>query len=304
MPKKPDLHASNPAGNKQFNLRLFIDYWKLNNRILTTRQIKANGKSGKKVANYPLPTIDNLLAWFKGCKYFSTLDLQSRYYHIKFTLQAAGKTAFVIDKGKWKFHLLPFGINLGPSAFSGVLGKVLAPCHKSELNYLDDIIIFSRTWEEHLEYLEGVFKQLKYADLKIKHSKCKFFKAKVHYLGYLVGVDGVQPLPDRLEAIKKLLAPTYVNELHQFLGITGFYRKLYLFTWISPTASPNYSEKELNSNGPNNAMMLSTPLWRNYAKCHLCNIQTLINLLSYSQMLSTIVILAFYIRHRMKTLIN
>ena len=91
-------------------------------------------------------------------------------------------------------------------------------------------------WEEHLEHLEEVIKQLKHAGLKIKCSKCKFFKANVQYLGYLVSVDGVQSLPDKLEAIKKLLAPTTVDELHQFLGITGFYRKfvLYLFMQISP----------------------------------------------------------------------
>ena len=123
MPKKPDIHTSNPTGTKQFNPRLCIDYWKINNRILTARQSKVDGKLGKVVANYPLPTIDNLLAWPKGCKYFSTLDLQSRHYHIKLTLEAAEKMAFVIDKGKWKFHSFPFGINLGPSAFSYVLGK-------------------------------------------------------------------------------------------------------------------------------------------------------------------------------------
>ena len=78
--------------------------------------------------------------------------------------------------------------------------------------------------------LEEVFKQLKHhADLKIKCRKCKFFKSKVHYLGYLVHVDGVQPLPEKLEAIKKLLAPTNIDELCQFLGITGFYRKFVPF---------------------------------------------------------------------------
>ena len=122
-------------------------------------------------------------------------------------------------------QLLPFGINLGHGVFSYVLGKVLAPCHKFALNYLDDIIVFSKIREVRLEHLEEVFKQLKYTDLKIKQSKCKFFKTKVYYLSYLVGVDGVQPLPDKLEAIKKLLAPTNVDELHQFLGIAGFYRK-------------------------------------------------------------------------------
>ena len=77
-----------------------------------------------------------------------------------------------------KIHLLPFGITLGPSTFSYVLGKVLASCHKFALNYLDDIIIFSGMWEEHLEHLEEVFKQLQHVDLKIKFSKCKLFKLK------------------------------------------------------------------------------------------------------------------------------
>ena len=156
--KKPDLNTSNTKDNKQFNLRVCINYHKLNNRILTPRQIKADGKLGKVVTNYPLPTIDNLLAHFKDSKYFSTLDLQSWYYHIKLTPEAAEKTAFVIDKGKWKFHSLPFGINLGPSALSYVLGKVLASWNNFTHNYLDDIIIFSGTWEEHLEHPEEVFK--------------------------------------------------------------------------------------------------------------------------------------------------
>ena len=88
VPKKPDPNASSTKNNKQFNLRLCINYHKLNNRILTARQIKADGRLVKVVANYPLPTIDNLLDHFKDCKYFSTLDLQSRYYHIKITPEA------------------------------------------------------------------------------------------------------------------------------------------------------------------------------------------------------------------------
>ena len=134
VPKMRNLDVSSTKNSKEFNLRLCIDYHKLNNRILTARQIKADGRLGKVVANYLLPTTDNLLAHFKDCKYFSTLDLQSRYYHIKLTLEAAEKTAFIIDKGKWKFHSFPFDINLGPSTFSHVLGKVLASCHNFALN--------------------------------------------------------------------------------------------------------------------------------------------------------------------------
>ena len=106
---------------------------------------------------------------------FSTIDLRSGYYHVRLSKEAAHKTAFVIDKGKWIFHSLPFGINIGLSAFLYVLGKVLWSCQEFNLNYVDDIIIFSRTWQDHLQCLEEVFKRLQTADLKIKCSKYDFF---------------------------------------------------------------------------------------------------------------------------------
>ena len=305
MPKEADLNVSNTKDNKQFNLRLCINYQKLNNRILTSRQIKADGKLGKVVASYPLPTIDNLLAQFKDCKYFSTLDLQSRYYHIKLTPEAAEKMVFISNKGKWKFCLLPFGINLGPSAFSYVSGNVLASCHKFALNYLDNIIIFSKASEEHLEHLEEVFKQLKHPDLKIKCSKCKFFKAKIHYLGYLISVDGVQPLPDKLEAIKKLLAPTNEDELCQFLGITGFYRKFVPFYGDITNCLTKLLRKGTEfqwSKQCNHAFNILKE--GNYAKCHLYNTQTPTNLLSYLQMPQAPVTQGSYIRHKTKSWIK
>ena len=120
---------------------------------MAARQIKANGSLGKVLLNYPLPTMDNLLARFNGCKFFSTIDLRSGYYHIWLTKKAAEKTAFITDKGKWIFHSLPFGINIGPSGFSYVLGKVLVPYMEFSLHYLDYIMIFSSMWEEHLEHL-------------------------------------------------------------------------------------------------------------------------------------------------------
>ena len=95
-------------------------------------------------------------------------------------------------------------MNLGPSNFSYVLCKVLASCHNFALNYLDNIIISSRTWEEHLVHMEEVFRQLKHADLMIKGSKCKLFKSKVHYLGYLVGVGGVQPLLEKTRSHQEI----------------------------------------------------------------------------------------------------
>ena len=120
--------------NSKFNLRLCIKYGKLNSRIQTACQIKADGSLRKVLSNYPLPTRDSILACFNGCKFFSTIDLRSDYYHIRLMKQTAERTAFMTDKGKWKFHSLPFGINVRPSAFSSVLGKVLELCTFA-LNY-------------------------------------------------------------------------------------------------------------------------------------------------------------------------
>ena len=102
-----------------------------------------DGSLGKVISNYPLPTIDSILACFNSCKFLSIIDLRSGYYHIRLMKEAAEKTVFVTDKGKWIFHSLPFGINIGASDFSYVLGKVLTQCTEFTLNYPNDIIIFS-----------------------------------------------------------------------------------------------------------------------------------------------------------------
>ena len=147
------VNNTSSSKNGKFNLWLCTDYRKFNSRIQTACQIKANGSLGKVISNYPLPTIDSILACFNGCKFFSTIDLRSGYYHIRPMKESAEKTAFVTNKGKWIFHSLPFGINIGPSTFSYVLGKVLTQCTKFALNYLDHIMIFSKTWQQYLDHL-------------------------------------------------------------------------------------------------------------------------------------------------------
>ena len=149
-----------------------INYRKLNGRIQTAHQIKADGSLGKVFFNYPLPTTNSILAHFNGCKYFSTIDSRLGYYHIKLSKEVTEKIAFITGKGKWIFHSLPFGINISPSAFSYIFGKVLAQCSEYALNFLDDIVVFSEVWDHHLRHLEEVFKWLQDVDLKIKCSKC------------------------------------------------------------------------------------------------------------------------------------
>ena len=183
MENSSNASTATSTNSNKYNLRLFFDCRKLNSHIMPARQIKADGSLGKVISNRQF-----ISKGFNGCKFFSTIDLRSGYYHIMLTKEATEKTAFIIDEGKWIFHSLPFGINFGPSAFSYVLGKVLMPCTKFASNYLDDIMIFPCTWEEHLQHLEAAFKQLEAADLKIKCTKCEFFKTKVHYLGFFVDI--------------------------------------------------------------------------------------------------------------------
>ena len=157
---------SKGSSNGKFNLWLCIDYRKLNSCIQTAHQIKADSSLGKVISNYPLLTIDSILAHFNGCKYFSTIELRSGNYHIKLSKEAAEKTSFVTDKVKWIFHSLPFGINIGLFPFSYVLEKVLVQWSEYALNYLEDIMVFSEIWVSHLKHLKEVFKQPQDADLK------------------------------------------------------------------------------------------------------------------------------------------
>ena len=157
--ERPNSSMSNSTKSKtEFNLRLCINYRKLNSHIVTAKQIKSDGNTGKVIANYLLPTINTLLARFEGCKYFYNRS-KSGCYHIRLSKEAAEKTTFIVVKSKWIFHSLPFGINIGPSSFSYVLGKVLSSCLEVSLNCLDDKIILSKTWKDHLQHPEEVFKR-------------------------------------------------------------------------------------------------------------------------------------------------
>ena len=177
VPKKQD--PNNPC---EVQLRMGIDYRQLNKRIITSRVPDRNGKVGKVISNYPILTIESLLARLEGCKYFSILDLRSGYHHIGLSEQSKPLTAFTTHSGKFQWNVLPLRIGIGVQTFSFVINKAIGHCSDFAANYLDDIIVFSRTAEDHMEHLEKVFNVLQVADLKIKVSKCEFFKKHVSYL--------------------------------------------------------------------------------------------------------------------------
>ena len=121
--------------------------------------------------------------------------------------------------------MVPFGLAQAPAYFQALISKVLKGLHKFAVVYLDDIIIFSKDEEEHLEHLRIIFQRLKEAGLKLKRSKCDFVKTQIQYLGHLISSKGIQPLPEKLRSIENMPAPRSPKEVKQFLGLAGYYCK-------------------------------------------------------------------------------
>ena len=182
-----------------------------------------NGKIGKVISNYPIPTTELLLARLEGFKYFSILDLRSGYHHIRLPEKSKPLTAFMTHSGKFQWNVLPFGISLGVQTFSFVINKAIGHCSDFAANYLDDIIVFSRMAEDHLDHLEKVFTALQQAKLKIKASKCEFFKSHVCYLGFLIVESGIRCDKSKVEAINKITTPMNIKEVRHFNGMCSYY---------------------------------------------------------------------------------
>ena len=201
--------------------RLCVDFRKVNE---LQQEVITAGKTKGQISIHPLLKIDEMYTKLKGAKVFSTIDLRSGYHHIALGKSSRAKTTFVTPFGKYEFLMVPFGLAQAPAYFQLLMNKVLKGL-KFAMTYLDDIIIFSQDESQHLEHLEIVFSHLREAGLKMKRSKCDFFKSEIHYLGHLISPEGISPLPNKLDSIKHMPAPNSAKEIKQFLGLTGYYRK-------------------------------------------------------------------------------
>ena len=180
---------------KTGELRMVVDYRALNK--LTVKNL------------YPLPRVDDLFDKLHGAKYFSSLDAASGFHQILLKPEDRPKTAFRTPFGHYQFKVLPFGLTNAPATFQTVMNKLFNPPHfNSEGNkqtgpslsdfvlvFIDDILIFSKTAEEHKQHLRIVFDLLRKEKLQIKPSKCVWGQTELPYLGFIVGRDGIKPDP-------------------------------------------------------------------------------------------------------------
>ena len=175
---------------------------------------------------YPPPRIDDSLSALSGAKWFSTLDLASGYWQVPMDPASSGKAAFVTTSGLYEWTVMPFGLTSSPSTFERLMELILVGLRfETCLIYLDDVIVYGRTFVEELKRLEEVFVRLKSAGLKLKPSKCVLFQKSVAYLGHIVSESGIKTDPAKVERVCEWPVPENVTEVKSFLGLAGYYRR-------------------------------------------------------------------------------
>ena len=198
---------------KDGRLRFCIDLRRLNNRTIKDA--------------YSLPKIESILDSLIGAQIFSTLDLKAGYWQVEMAEECKAYTAFTCGPlGFYECDTMPFGATNAPATFQRLMHDCLGDLNMNWcIVYLDDIIIFSDTQEEHLKRLEAVFQKLDAVGLKLKPSKCFFFREEIEYLGHVVSGKGVATNPKKVEAVTKWPTQKSVYDVRSFLGFVGYYKR-------------------------------------------------------------------------------
>jgi hypothetical protein len=160
----------------------------------------------------------------QGAEVFSSLDLVSAYHQIRLVDDDVVKTAFKTPFGLFEYKVVPFGLTNAPSIFMAAMNDVLQGLSFVSV-YLDDILIFSKTPEQHISHVETVLNRIKEHGLFLKLSKCDLFQTSITYLGHLINCDGIMPDPKKLSAVKDWPTPKSILEVRSFLGLANYFRR-------------------------------------------------------------------------------
>jgi hypothetical protein len=197
---------------KDGSWRFCVDY-----RMLNALTVKSK---------FPIPVIDELLDELSSARWFSCLDLRAGFNQIRLAPGEEHKTAFQTHWGHFEFTVMAFGLTGAPNTFQGAMNATLKPLlRKCVIVFFDDILVYSSSWEEHLQHLFQVFTLLSTDHWQIKLSKCRFGQQSISYLGHVVGPSGVGTDPSKIDSIKQWPEPADVKQLRSFLGLAGYYRK-------------------------------------------------------------------------------
>ena len=180
--------------------------------------------------SFPLPRIDDMLDQLGNMKYFSTLDLASGYWQVKMSNTSKEKTAFVTQHGLFEFHVIFFGLTNAPAVFQRSMLQVISTLNPMEgpnfvSVYIDDLLVYSKTLDEHLYHLSRVMDRLREVNLKLQPAKCYFCRQIVEFLGHVLTPQGLLPNPKRVMAAQNFSAPCNITELRQFLGLASYYQR-------------------------------------------------------------------------------
>ncbi|UYV84377.1 hypothetical protein LAZ67_X001970 [Cordylochernes scorpioides] len=197
---------------KDGNWRFCVDYRRLNK--VTKKDV------------YPLPRIDDTLDSLKGAKFYSSMDLRSGYWQIEVDEADREKTAFITPDGLYEFLVMPFGLCNAPATFERMMDKILKGLKWTmALCYLDDIVVYSKSFSEHLHRLEIILQCLDKAELRLNPKKCLFGAKRIRVFGHLVDSKGIYPDPEKIEAIAKFPTPKSITDVRSFIGLCSYYRR-------------------------------------------------------------------------------
>lgn len=197
--------------NRDDSIRITVDYRAINKYV--------------NVDNFPMPNIDTVIQRLYGSNYITKLDLTKAFLQIPLTPSSTKYTSFVTEFGQYEFNVVPFGIRFASGICNRIIKEVLGDCHAFVDNFVDDLIVFSSTFEDHLLHLQIVLEKLKDAGLTLNAKKCSFCHDRIKFLGFIVGQNQILPDCSKIEAIRDFPPPVTKKDMRSFLGLLNFYRR-------------------------------------------------------------------------------